>query len=191
MSLEECIVTVLWPFLSEMPLYNTLLLRRVEPNDPGPLPRKICFETLLCSSAEKLPICNCPAAQWHPQQLYEWTKGERETNLPENFLLPRKSTSPSRVGFTLLAAVWWQIPNLVSQKRLGVEMPPRPQLFQDIFKLCGEPKSCQLPITSYLEQDIQIIISNCMATLACCRTSHFNSQRKGKRVCTFKAPSQL
>lgn len=120
-------------------------------------------------------ICNSLAAQRHPQQLYGWIKGEQESNLPENFFLLRNSTSLLTVGFIWLAAIWWQRPNLVSQSRLGVEMPPQPQLFQDVSKLFREPKSHQLPIRGCLEQEIEIIISNCMATLASCRTSQICS----------------
>lgn len=101
-SLEECIVTVLWPFLSEMSLCNRLLLHRIEPQ-----------QNMFQNSA--LLICNYPAAQQHPQQLYKWTGGKRETVLSKNVLLPRKSKSPLSMGFILLAAVWWQMPHLVSR----------------------------------------------------------------------------
>lgn len=102
-SLEECIVTVLWPFLGEMSLYDILLLRRAEPNGPGPFPCKICFEALFWSFA----IARHPSGTH--EQLHVQTKGEGKLHLPENlprnFLLPRKLSSPLSVGFIWLAAV--------------------------------------------------------------------------------------
>ena len=154
------------------PQWNGFVWQAVTAQGWTEWPSTLSLQNMFWNSS--LLICSCPAAQWHPQQLHEWTKGERETNLPEISLLPRRSTSPLSVGFVLLAAVWWQMSNPASQSRLGVEMPPWPQFFQDIVKLFKESKSCQPPITSNLEQDIRIIISNCTAMLAFCRTSHFD-----------------
>lgn len=41
-------------------------------------------------------VLKLSSALWHPEQLHQWTKGEREANWPEIFLLLGKSTSHLR-----------------------------------------------------------------------------------------------
>lgn len=135
-----------------------------------------------------LLIYSCPAAQWHPQQLYRWTGGKRETVLSKNFLLPRKSKSLLGVGFILLAAVWWQMPHLVSRLECKCHHSLSSfKTFSNCLKAQVLPSSHQQPLrTRYSGKHFQLHGNACLLQDITLRLA-----KKGKGVYAFRAPSKL